>query len=184
MSKMTVKEILLASAELLQLDDVVAQLRGTGEESEKTDVLLQCFNLVENELALDYLPLYAETEVETETGVVNYTSLPHAVVRILRVQDEGGNALSFKLFPSYIKASCGKLKIGYTYAPTAKTLLGSSDYVLQASVRLFAYGIAAEYTLLTGMFEESAVWDKKYKDAIEAAYRSCPCRVLRSRRWA
>lgn len=181
---MTVKEILIASAELLQLDDVVEQLVNNGAESEKTDALLRCFNLVENELALDYLPLYAETELETTTGMVHYTSLPHAIVRVLRVQDEGGNALSFKLFPAYVKTGVGRLKIGYTYAPAEKTLYGNSDYMVQASVRLFAYGIAAEYTLLTGMFEESAVWDKKYKDAIAATYQSKPCKVLRSRRWA
>lgn len=40
------------------------------------------------------------------------------------------------------------------------------------SPRLFAYGIAAEYCLACGLFEEAAVWDKKYKDALTAAYRS------------
>ena len=184
MSKMTVKEILLASAQTLQLDDVVAFLSGKGEESEKTDVLLRCFNTVENELALDYLPLYAETEVETTTGVIEYSSLSHAIVRVLRVRDEGGNSVAFKLFPSYVKTSSGRVTIGYTYAPTEKAITGVSDYVLQASIRLFTYGIAAEYSLLTGDFEGAAIWDKKYKEAIEAAYKSRPCTVLRSRRWA
>ena len=72
----------------------------------------------------------------------------------------------------------------YTYLPKTKTFDDKSDFTLNASVRLLSYGVAAEYALANGMFEEAAVWDKKYKDAIKAAYCSKPPRRIRSRRWA
>ena len=73
--------------------------------------------------------------------------------------------------------------IRYAYAPQKKALNDESDYRMYASVRLFAYGIAAEYSLSIGLFEEAAVWDKKYKEAVTAAYRANPCRIIQSRRW-
>ena len=183
---MTVKEIILAAAgELGLTEKVQAYLDGASENGKaETEKLLHCFNLVENELALDYLPLYAEEEIETLSGAVYYSEFSKRVVRILRVIGESGNAVSFKLFPEFLKTQGGKIIVAYTYAPSEKGLDGESDYILQASVRLFAYGIAAEYSLAIGAFDDAAVWDKKYKDAIAAAYRSRPSRKMRARRWA
>ena len=184
MNRMTVKEILREAAQMLGLDDTVAYLDGEDEETKEAVQLLRCFNVVENELALDYLPLYAETEIDTPSGIVLYSVLPHKIVRVLRVLDEHGEKVKYTLYPTQIKACVGKIKIAYTYAPCEKTLDESSDYQLQASKRLFAYGIAAEFLLGQGAFEQAAVWDKKYKDAITAAYQARPCKIMRSRRWA
>ncbi|MBQ8322562.1 MAG: hypothetical protein IJX91_01200 [Clostridia bacterium] len=183
---MTVKEIIIAAAaELGIADEVRAYVDGTADDGKgKTEDLLRCFNLVENELALDYLPLYAEDEFESTTGAIYYTQFERGVVRVLGVEDEWGNAAAFKLFPEYLKTQSGKVRVRYTYTPEAKGLDGESDFVLNASVRLFAYGIAAEYALANGLFEDAAVWDKKYKDAIGAAYRLRSGKKIRSRRWA
>lgn len=157
----------------------------SGEKEGKDDAekLLRCFCVVENELALDYLPLRAETEVQSETGVVFYSELPKSAVRILKVTDAWGNDVPFKLFPEYLRAQSGTLKVTYSYTPSEKTFGGESDYRLFASVRLFAYGMAAEYALAEGLFSDAAIWEKKYKDAITHAYRMHAGKVIRSRRW-
>ena len=184
-NKITVKEVLLsAAAEVGLYYKVYAYLEeGEAEGLEATEALLRCFNLVENELALDYLPLYAEEEVVTDTGTVYYSELSRPAVRVVKVEDAWGNDMPFRLFPEYLKTQGGTLKIRYAYVPAKKTVADDSDYHTLASVRLFTYGIAAEYSLSIGLFEEAAVWDKKYKDAVTAAYRSNPCRVIQSRRW-
>ena len=87
------------------------------------------------------------------------------------------------MFPEYLKTQPQRVCVRYTYLPQKKTLTDTSDFMLHASVRLFAYGIATEYSLACGLFEEAAVWDKKYKDAIKAAYSAKPVRRMRSRRW-
>lgn len=183
---MTVKEVILLAAEELGMGEKVsAFLEGESTDGEKaTDALLRCFNLVENEVALDYLPLTCEEEIETATGTVRFDELSQSAVRILRASDGNGNKLPCKLFPEWLKTAAGRVNIAYTYAPKKKAIGDNSDYVLQASPRLFAYGIASEYCLACGLFEEAAVWDKKYKDALAAAYRSKPSRIIRSRRWA
>ena len=182
---MTVKEIIIAAAtELGIADEVRAFIEGEAETGKaKTDTLVRCFNLVENEVARDYLPLYAEEVLETETGAVYYEELEKSAVRILGIEDEWGNSLAYKLFPEYLKTQSGKICVRYTYTPTEKDIDGESDFTLYASLRLFAYGVAAEYALATGAFEEAAVWDKKYKDAIHAAYKLRSVKKIQSRRW-
>ncbi len=185
MSKIIVKDVVLAAASALGIYNVVAGFLEHGDMNgaEDTELLIRCFNMVENELALDYLPLYAEEEVETETGCVYYSELSRSAVRVVKVEDAWGNDTAFRLFPEYLKTQGGKIKIRYAYAPEKKTIADESDYHSYASVRLFSYGVAAEYSLSMGLFEEAAVWDKKYKDAITSAYRTNPCKVIQSRRW-
>lgn len=183
---MTVKEIILATAYELGIgEELNAYFSGTSNDAEaEAKSLLKCFNLVENEVALDYLPLLAEEELESDTGVIYYSSLSREAVRVLAVRDEWGNEIPFTIFPEYLKTQPSKVLVRYTYLPKEKAFESKSDFTLNASVRLLSYGVAAEYALANGLFEEAAVWDKKYKDAIKAAYCSKPPRRIRSRRWA
>lgn len=177
--------ILTAAMELGIIDEVQGYLEnGIEAGRETTERLLFCFNTIENELALDYFPLKTEVEVETEMGVVHFSGLEKKVVRILHVEDEWGNEVPFKIFPEYIKTQVsGKVKMTYVYFPKKKHLGEASDFILYASARLFAYGMAAQYTLQNGSFEENAIWEKKYKDAIKRTYRLYEGKVIRSRRW-
>lgn len=99
---MTVKEaILLAADEIGVGERVRAYFENNAETGKKeTETLLRCFNIVENELALDYLPLYAEEEVFAETGAVRYAELTRPAVRILRVTDDGEMPSPSNCFPS------------------------------------------------------------------------------------
>ena len=182
---MTVKEVIITAAGLLELEEKVTAFIGGNADvgAEETAALVRCFNLVENEVALDYFPLIAEETIKTDTGRVAYKDLGKAAVRILGVKTEVGNAIDYKLYPEYLSAQPGILVIGYTYTPEKKTLEGTSDFQLVVSERLLAYGVAAEYCFATGYYEEGEAWNKKYKAALAAAYRSTPAKSLRSRRW-
>ncbi len=181
---MKVKDCLALAAAQLGLEKGVQDALNNGEtENEDVALLLRCFNVVENELALDYLPLYQEDEVLAPIGIVDFSALEKQPVRVISVKDAHGEAVAFTLFPKYLKAQAGNLSVAYTYAPSEKGLESESEYTLYASTRLFAYGIAAEYCLHKAAYDEAAVWDRKYKDAIEAAYKVRPCRRIRSRSW-
>ena len=181
---MKVKECVEKAAMLLGIaDDVCAYLEDGYEPGEEgAQRLLKCFNLVENELALDYLPLFAEQKVVNENGKVDFLLLQKNAVRIVSVKNEAGESVKFRLFPKYLETPKGALTIVYSYIPPEKQMGDESDYVT-LSVRLFAYGMAMNYALLMGLYEEAAVWEKKYKEALEAAYRIRGAAVVRSRRW-
>jgi hypothetical protein len=105
-------------------------------------------------------------------------------VRVVRVTDESGNSVPFKLFPKYLKTQPEKVRILYTYTPIEKGVADECEYDIRVSPRLLMYGTLAEYLTAAGLFEEAAVWDKKYKDALTAAYRGATTKVVHSRRWA
>lgn len=46
-----------------------------------------------------------------------------------------------------------------------------------------AYGVAAEYCLICGNFEESECWENRYKDEIERLRPHERPRDIRARRW-
>ncbi len=182
---MTVKECVMEAAALVGVDKSVKEyLDNVSDEAvDEVRTLIRCFNHVENELALDYLPLLCEEELETETGAVYYSELQRAAVRVLAVTDGWGEEIPFTLFPEYVKTGAGKIRIRYSYTPEEKFISDESDFLLYATKRLFGYGMAAEYCIMSGLYEDAAVWDKKYKDAIKAAYRLKSPKKLRSRRW-
>ncbi len=181
-----VKDVLTLAARMLGNLESVEKYWGNAAGTvgkRDAELLLSCFHTVENELALDYLPLMAEDELVTSTGVVEYARLEKKVARILCVEDEAGEPVKYKLFPNYLKTQAGRVKITYVYTPEEKSLAGAVEYQTGVSARLFAYGVAAEYSLAVGDTQSAAVWDKKFKAAIQAAYRLRPCKKIRSRRW-
>lgn len=183
---MLVNEIILAAAELIgdkAAEDVKARLENKGGDEGLTQELLRCFNVVEHQLAVDYLPLKREETLETETGVIAYSLLEKKAVQIVKVQDEWGMTVRYDIYGEYFKTRVGKVTVTYTYEPEEKTLGDESDFQCVVSKRMFAYGIAAEYCLKAGLYEEAAVWDGKYKEAITAAYKQSPGKNIRRREW-
>ena len=182
---MKVKDIVLSAAQTLGIQEGVAAYFEEGLETFKREgeLLLACFNTVECGLALEYLPLYAEDELLTPTKRLEFSSLTYAPVRILNVADQNGNSIAYTLYPKYLNAQVGRLKVTYTYTPDKKDIDGESDFSLLVADNLFIYGVLAEYCMSEGRFEEGGVWDKKYKEAVESVIRIRSCKRLSSRRW-
>ena len=182
---MTVEEVLKISATTLdffqEYQDYKEGVSLEGEE--KVKLLLQAFHLVENELALNYFPLTYEEVWETSLGTIPFSSFEKKVVRVLKVQDALGNDVDFSLFPTYLKTQPGKVVVRYNYQPIEKELADDCEFELYVSASLMAYGVNSAFCLASGLFEEANVWDKKYKQAIESAYKSAPCKRIRARRW-
>lgn len=183
--EMKVKEVILLAATLLGCEEEVRYyIEDEDEEYEqKAQMLLHCLHLVENELALDYFPLVTEQEISTQTGKILFSNLSKDIVRIIKVVDEDGNSIAYQLFPSYLMTQRGNVKIVYSYTPSQKDWDEKLDLALYVSQRMLAYGLAAEYCTAMGRFEEANIWDEKYKDAIEAAYKMKSGGKMPSRRW-
>ncbi len=193
---MLVKDVIKQAAFLLDKEALLQYLDTPSEDVstaftdeeiadfEKTvNSLLRCFNIVENEVAIDYLPLTAEARMESEDGKLLFTAFARSMVSVLSVTDEYGNPVGYAVYPEYVKTQKGKVVVTYSYAPEMKALTSESDFS-RIPERIFSYGVACEYCLIGGLYDEAVVWDKKYKDALLCAQSLSRPRVIRSRRWA
>jgi hypothetical protein len=142
---MKVKEVIDKCEELLEV------------ESTK-EGLLDCFNLIENELALNYLPLY--TTHSCHANKVSYDELEYSPIRIV------GCNCKFKIYPTYIESKEAITEIKYAYTPDKKELYDECSYSKEF-LECLAYGTVSEYLLSMGFYEESSLWNKKYKKQIE-----------------
>lgn len=184
---MKVKDVILLAAEEIGIGEKVKGYLSTAstEGERETKELLRCFHLVENEVALDYLPLLAEDTILTTTGDICFSELSCVPVRVFSVREERGERAAYDLFPDKIKTGKSAVyTVTYSYMPKKKELDDEAEYKQAVSERLLSFGVAAEYCTANGLYEEAKVWNEKYKDAIKAAYRQKRCRVMRTRRWA
>ncbi len=181
---MTVKKVLLYAAELAGRSDLGEKLEA-GEKDGELDLLLKCYNLVENEVALDYFPLKKRELFVPESGKILFARFAEAPVEVLSVRDCAGGTLEFEVFPEAISLLSAREEVAvtYAYAPKEKQADGVSEYAGKVSFRLLAFGTATEFLLAHGLYAEAAASEKRYREALRAA--NCVRRRLsiRARRW-
>ena len=157
---MTVKEVVELSAELL----------GVELTEENTATLLDCYNLVENELATDYFPLRTVDKVLIKENEIKYANLQRQAYRIMGVCDENSKEVKYKIYPQYMtidKKYNGKYcLVRYAYVPKEKKIDDISDFEEGMFKDILAYEVCAEYCIINGDFEQGKLWDDKYKKAI------------------
>ena len=184
---MTVKNILSLAAANLGREDLVAAVYDCAEEPcGEVASLLRCYNLVENEIALDYFPLKTEDSLTLAGSVIPYSRLQHAPVTILAVKDQDGVAEHFEVRPARILLKGGKnrqLTVVYTYSPAEKRFTDECELGGNISARLLSFGVCCEFCLTNGQFSEAAAWEKKYREALRAANSKRRPLSVRSRRW-
>lgn len=189
---MKIKEILTLTAFYLQLEDVLGlpQLKDdyggapeTGTEAERVlGQLLRCANLVCGEIASDYYPLSAKETVSTADGTISPLALNKRLIDVKRIT-QAGCPVRFKVYPAAIKTAGGKVEIEYSYLPENYPLDGETDFGDKISARIIAYGTAAEYCLICGLFEEAVVWEKRFKDSMLAAQSKKSEIRVKGRKW-
>lgn len=183
---MKVKEILeWASVELGVWETVKAYINGEANDvgEQETTRLVTAYNLVENELALDYFPLIkAETFENAEEGVA-FARFANDPVRILRVKAfESGEEVPFTLFTDRLVAK-GKVTVEYRYVPEAKATGDACEVGEKVTKHLLVYGVLANYLASVGEYVQASAWEKKYKTAMVLAQGISKGKTMGSRRW-
>ena len=184
---MTIKDILKTAATLLNLTDCTEYFTAIDTEAEqiggenaannttidvlsKVDLLTRLANLVIAELASSFVPMTCAEEVETADGKIVFADLAHNITRILSVKNEFGQDAEFKLYPEYVKVFGGIYTVEYEYLPENYAMgdtVGFKESKITAA--LLGYGVAAEYCITQGRFEEAVLWRKRYSYGVERA---------------
>lgn len=183
---MTVKEILKLVCEyvgereiLSKLDDEEAVF--TDYEQEKLDVMVKCFNLVNQEIATDYLPLLIKEDVRDEK--ILFSSLSKTLVNVYEVKNRFGMNLKFKLFPEFVEVEGKPKTIVYSYLPENLSLNDNVCCNLRINARVYAYGVASEFLLIYGLSGNAEIWEERFKTSLFILSKKNNSCVLPKRRW-
>lgn len=184
---MTVREIMALAAELCGRKDLAEFLEGGAcadfqAAAREEETLLRCYNLAENEIALDYLPIRRQEEAVSD-GEIAYAELSKPILEIFSVRDADGEKLPYRAGEQGIRVRPGKAVVDYSYRPRVKRAGDEPEANGRADARVLALGTACEFALMNGMTETAALLDKRYRDALACACRERGGR-LKLRRWA
>lgn len=181
---MTIKDAVYYSAMFLQLDET-CQVLENGETDDETDRLLRLANLVASEIASEYYPLKSSVKLTTnDNAEIMLSDFPCNVVDIYSAVNTDGISVGIKQYHDrIILPKKGEYEIVYSFVMPTLTLDSEIPFPSKIGARVLAYGIACEYCLISSMADEGALWDKRYKDALENG--TTPKREMRvkRRRW-
>lgn len=146
--------------------------------------LLTYLNAVLDELARGYFPLDTEEEMSSEDGVYSFGDFLKAPFKINRVTD-GENPVEWHIYPDYLRANAQNITVYYEYLPPVLSENDEFFYpVFAVGARLVEYGMAAEYSLVSGDSEAYNAWESKYRSEIEMLLsRSSVRGRIPPRRW-
>ncbi len=169
---MTIKDIVRTAAVLLDRTDIKDYLDGNfdgvaEETTQSLTTLTELANLVISELAESYIPAVKSEEVFASNNRIYYSTLSEKPLKILKVKDGFDNPIRFSYSPEYILTDRQNVIVEYEYLPTAKSLEDDICYSeREVSPRIIAYGLAAEYSIVMGEFNQAVTWHKRYTDGI------------------
>ena len=185
---MTVKEVLtLASQFLNKEDDFEDYIAGVDSFPSKSfKVLLNALNIINSEIANDYFPLMIEEEIDIQNNKIYFDDLTKKVKDVYSVSSlDKSMSYRFKAFENYLNVSAGgRVVITYSYVPEVLILTDElATFGGKISARAFALGVAAEYLYINGIFDEAAVWHKRFIDSIIANQSKKGIVKMPKRKW-
>lgn len=185
---MTVKDIIMLVSEFVGEKELLAKLKNSDSvfnerEQEKLDIMVGCFNLVNQEIASDYLPYLFKEEVNVENKIVKFSDLNKTVINIFEVKNRFGMNLQFKVFSNYIEFVGHPKYIVYSYLPEELTLTSQVELFNGLSARVLAYGIASEYLLVEGLSDDAEIWEERFKESLFILSRKRGEHRLPKRSW-
>lgn len=183
---MKLREIIDIAITYLNLNDELKVLgvNTTPLSNKKLKLLIRCANVVNTEIATDFIRLVNTEKMTVEGGKVDYHGFSKRVIDIVSVIKEG-ERIRFTAYPNYlaIGETDGEVEINYNYLPEEIGLDDEMAFSARVSPTTFAAGIVAEYSLVNNMYEEAVAYERKFRDGLKANISRNAAGYVRSRRW-
>lgn len=171
---MTVAEVLYTAAKLLGENDVAAFLSGKVPDDsayceETSELLKDCYDRVNDEIACEYLPLL-KSEVFLKTdGKIAYSDFFKKPVRIVDVFDLNGKKAAYRSLIDCLMLNIDGAEVVYEYKTDKQKLTDEAIYADGIiGEYVLAYGIAAEFCFQRGRVSDAEGWSDKYSYALRA----------------
>lgn len=186
---MTVKDIIKLVCDFVGERELLAKLNSsedvtyTEREQEKLDLMQRCFNLVNQEIASDYLPFLTKEEIDVDNSILSFSSLQKTLINVYSVKNGFGRVLKYENFSNYIQIFGHARSITYSFLPDDKGLEEQVEMYNGLSGRIYAYGIASEFLLVDGISEDAEIWENRFKESLFVLSRRRGEHILPARSW-
>lgn len=185
-----VSDVLEIACDILDLEEVYAFVLDNTINDLKAEkeakLLLKCFNLVYSELMTEYVPLkHKEKVFIRNNGVLNVGLLSKDLYKVIRVLDRFNNSVPFEVFKNEITLDygSGECEIEYSYLDKKKNFSDLIEYENYPTKRVIAYGVVAEYLLITGVYDEASLWNSRFKQSLKNEIRRARETRIKARRY-
>lgn len=170
---MKIKDMINLTASIVGRNDVKEYLKGSGavleETSQLVETLVALSGLVIKELAATYIPMYKKEKISSKNGVVKYSALTQTAMEIVNVYDVNGNKIHYELTPEFIKVQVSEVIVEYEMVPPNYDLNDEIEYSeKEVPLVILSYGLAAEYYVSTGRFEQAVMWHERYVEGVNS----------------
>jgi len=186
---MSVKEIIIYVAKILGMNDIVKYLSNedvdaTEEVHEEMEKLLIAINMLNGVIASQFVEIKDVKYIENHSDIILYSSISkNQIIEIKKVLDNNNLPVDFKQTSLGIICNADKVNIEFSYFPSIVTIDECIDYYLGLDVLTFAQGVLGQYLFLKGDFEESYVWDKKFKHSLSSLVKTKRSIKMPNKRW-
>lgn len=189
---MKAKEILKNVCVYLGKEEILASslFEENGEEltelqTKEVNKILNCINLVTEEIATEYLPIYNEKEVNLTNGEIIVLDIDENIHEIISIKNKFGKNLKFKYVNGKIVCLATKAKICYTTKPKSVVKIEDEveNFAERLTARVLGYGVASEYCYLEMLYDDATIWETRFKNALLISARKKGEIKLKKRGW-
>ena len=147
--------------------------------------LLACTRQVLKQIATDYIPcLFYEDIVVDDSERYAINSLTQCMLTVRSIERSSGGKVSVHQENGYLILKKGNYHICYSYLPTVlDTSEEYTDFDGAITERVVAYGIVAEYFILSGQYDDAYIWERRFKDGLTNATKRLDNIVMGARQW-
>ena len=183
---MLVKDVIKLACNFTENDEIANAIKNnttlTENQSVVVDMLMNCFNLVRNEIATEYVPIIVKETIVPSDFKIYFSSFSNRVFEIISVKDNNGRNVKYKKFDDYLMVFAGQVEIVYKTIPENLTISQSFSSTLPE--RVFAYGVAREYYFTQTLFDDADIWEERFKNSLRVLTRKKSEIKMPNRRWA
>ncbi len=146
--------------------------------------MLMCLDVVLSQLN-SVVPNLVLVDVQEERGMVQLDSLPSKMLEVIRLTDGSGNSVGYRYMTgALLVEGRGAMRLVYSTPYPPCSYLGDIDIACgKIDNRVLCHALCSEYSLLEGDYDNFAVWESRYMQALPIIAHKSSAINMPSRGW-
>ena len=157
----------------------------TEEQTKEINLLVDCVNLTNSNIAANYVKLYDTKSLKVRDGLIPFSELSaQTIYDIVSVKDVNGRTVDFDILNNGLSVKVKEAIVKFTYFPEdVKYEDELTNFKIKINERIFVYGVISEYLYVKGVFDEAEIWEEKFKNELKNCLRTVKSHRTAKRRW-